>query len=92
MIKVDFIWINRDQRSFEWFIELLYQMEEEQEGDEAGHHKFLDVHMYSTATLKGADMRGIALQTNIDILRVCILYSLISKGTSVIFSTSAKKH
>ncbi len=32
--KVDFFWINRDQRSFEWFVSLLDQMEQEQE--EAG--------------------------------------------------------
>ena len=25
--KVDFIWINRDQKSFEWFINLLSQLE-----------------------------------------------------------------
>lgn len=28
--KVDFFWINRDQRSFEWFINLLSQLEIEQ--------------------------------------------------------------
>ena len=25
--KVDFIWINQDQKSFEWFINLLSQLE-----------------------------------------------------------------
>lgn len=28
--KVDFFWINRDQRSFEWFVNLLSQLEIEQ--------------------------------------------------------------
>ena len=28
--KVDFIWINRDQKSFEWFVNLLSQLEMEQ--------------------------------------------------------------
>ena len=28
--KVDFIWVNRDQTSFEWFVNLLSQLEAEQ--------------------------------------------------------------
>ena len=28
--KVDFFWINRDQKSFEWFVNLLSQLEMEQ--------------------------------------------------------------
>ena len=28
--KVDFFWINRDQKSFEWFVKLLSQLEVEQ--------------------------------------------------------------
>ena len=28
--KVDFFWINRDQRSFEWFLGMLNSLEEEQ--------------------------------------------------------------
>ena len=31
--KVDFFWINRDQKSFEWFLNLLSEMEAEQEND-----------------------------------------------------------
>ena len=27
--KVDFIWINRDQKSFEWFVDLLSHLEAE---------------------------------------------------------------
>ena len=30
LIKVDFFWINRDQKSFEWFVKLLSQLEIEQ--------------------------------------------------------------
>ena len=32
--KVDFIWINRDQKSFEWFLNLLSMIEADQETDE----------------------------------------------------------
>ena len=28
--KVDFIWVNREQRAFEWFLQLLTQLEMEQ--------------------------------------------------------------
>ena len=66
--KVDFFWINRDQKSFEWFLKLLNQMEAEQAGDEVGNHKFLDIHMYLTAALQKTDMRAIALQTAIEVL------------------------
>ena len=31
--KVDFIWINRDQKSFEWFLNLLSMIEADQETD-----------------------------------------------------------
>ena len=46
--KVDFIWINRDQKSFEWFVNLLSQLEEEQEehGGELG--RFLEMHLFVT--------------------------------------------
>ena len=66
--KVDFFWINRDQKSFEWFLQLLNQMEAEQEEEALGHHKFLDMHIYLTAALQRTDMRAVALQTAIDIL------------------------
>lgn len=38
-LQVDFIWINRDQKSFEWFVSLLTKLEmdqadEEPEGEE----------------------------------------------------------
>ena len=33
--KVDFFWINRDQKSFEWFLKLLTVMEAEQQEEEA---------------------------------------------------------
>ena len=32
--KDDFIWINRDQKSFEWFLNLLSMIEADQETDQ----------------------------------------------------------
>lgn len=58
--KVNFIWINRHHKSFEWFVGLLAQMELEQ--DQEDFEKFLDMKMYMTKELHKDDMRGIALQ------------------------------
>ena len=40
--KVDFIWINRDQKSFEWFVNLLSQLEAEQQEHGAELDRFLE--------------------------------------------------
>ena len=75
LVQVDFVWINNDQKSFEWFIQLLNQMEAEQADDALGNHKFLDVHMYLTSALQETDMRAVLLQTAIKILhqKVCTI-------------------
>ena len=49
--KVDFIWINRDQKSFEWFLNLLTKIEAEQEVDQdysCNNHtgQFLSQHLF----------------------------------------------
>jgi NADPH oxidase 5 len=41
--KVDFFWINRDQRSFEWFVNLLSQLEIEQAELGGAMDRFLDM-------------------------------------------------
>ena len=49
--KVDFIWVNRDQKNFEWFLNLLRQFEQEQEYYLASNEqekRFLDIHLYFT--------------------------------------------
>ncbi|KAJ8036007.1 NADPH oxidase 5 [Holothuria leucospilota] len=58
--KVNFIWLNRDHKSFEWFIGLLAQMELEQ--DREDFENFLEMEMFMTNELRKSDMRGIALQ------------------------------
>lgn len=58
--KVNFIWINRDNKSFEWFVGLLAQMELEQ--DQEHFEKFLDMEMYMTKALHENTMNSIALQ------------------------------
>ncbi|XP_038218084.1 NADPH oxidase 5 [Zerene cesonia] len=64
--KVDFFWINREQRSFEWFVSLLSQLEIDQAA--AGGARFLEMHMYITSALQRADMRALGLQLALDLL------------------------
>ncbi|XP_015198556.2 NADPH oxidase 5 isoform X2 [Lepisosteus oculatus] len=65
--KVDFIWINRDQRSFEWFVSLLTKLEMDQ-ADEEPEGRFLEMHMYMTSALSKNDMKAIGLQMALDLL------------------------
>merc|ERR1712045_595850 len=58
--KVDFFWINRDQKSFEWFVKLLSQLEIEQSEQDGVMGHFLDMHMYITSALQRTDMKQLA--------------------------------
>ncbi|MEQ2192913.1 hypothetical protein XENOCAPTIV_019648, partial [Xenoophorus captivus] len=65
--QVDFIWINRDQKSFEWFVSLLTKLEMDQaDGEPEG--QFLEMHMYMTSALSKNDMKAIGLQMALDLL------------------------
>ena len=66
--QVDFFWINRDQRSFEWFVQLLSQLEIEQAEKGGAMERFLDMHMYMTSALQKSDMRALGLQLALDLL------------------------
>ncbi|XP_053575550.1 NADPH oxidase 5 [Bombina bombina] len=65
--KVDFIWINRDQKFFEWFVSLLTKLELDQ-ADEEPEGRFLEMHMYMTSALSMNDMKAIGLQMALDLL------------------------
>nr|XP_016852000.1 PREDICTED: NADPH oxidase 5 [Anolis carolinensis] len=65
--QVDFIWINRDQTSFEWFVRLLMQLEGSQ-ADEDPSDRFLEMHLYMTSALNRNDMKAIGLQVALDLL------------------------
>ena len=64
---MDFIWINRDQRNFEWFLTLLTKLEREQSRD-TGFGHVLDMHMFMTSALTKKDMKGIGLQMALDLI------------------------
>jgi len=61
--KVDFIWVTREQRSLEWFISMLSQMEIEQRKN---NENFLETHLYVTSAKRQADLRSINLQLTLD--------------------------
>ena len=63
--KVDFIWITREQRSLEWFISLLSQIEIEQKknGDEP---LFLETSLYVTSARRQSDLSTIGLHITMD--------------------------
>ena len=66
-LQVDFFWINRDQKSFEWFVSLLSQLEIEQ-SEQCGFDRFLDMHMYMTSALRKTDVKAIGLQMALDLI------------------------
>ena len=68
MDQVDFFWINRDQKSFEWFVKLLSQLEIEQAEHGGAMSRFLDMHMYVTSALQRTDMKAVGLQLALDLL------------------------
>ncbi|XP_060064891.1 NADPH oxidase 5-like [Ylistrum balloti] len=71
--KVDFVWVNRDQKAFEWFVSLLTQLEIDQAeietcGGAEGSNRIIDMHMFMTAAQKKTDMKGIGLQMALDLM------------------------
>ena len=66
--QVDFFWINREQRSFEWFVNLLTQLEIEQAEKSGVMDRFLDMHMYITSGLQRTDLKAVSLQLALDLL------------------------
>lgn len=65
---MDFFWINRNQRSFEWFVNLLSQLEIEQAELGTTMEHFLEMHMYITSALQKNDMKAVGLQLALDLL------------------------
>jgi hypothetical protein len=56
--KVDFIWVNRDYQAFEWFIELLGQLELQQINSKAHKtERFIGIHLYMTSATVEQEIR-----------------------------------
>jgi len=59
--KVDFVWINREQKSFEWFVKLLLDLESQQL-NLPEDKRILSFHMYITSASDKSDIRSLVLQ------------------------------
>jgi len=63
--KVDFIWVTREQRSLEWFISMLSQMEIDQKKN---NHNFMETHLYVTSAKRQTDLKSIGLHMTLDVI------------------------
>jgi len=80
--KVDFFWINRDIRSFEWFLDLICQLDIEQvQGGEM--NRFLDIHLYNTSAKKDGEASGLSIYQEITALYGSEVGSEIDLGSKV---------
>ncbi|HBL10749.1 MAG TPA: ferric reductase [Cyanobacteria bacterium UBA11162] len=60
--KVHFYWLNREQKAFEWFIELLSQIEAEDT------NKLFDINLYLTGAQQKSDMKSSTLFVAMDLM------------------------
>jgi len=65
--KVDFVWINRNQKCFEWFVNLLSQIELTQ-AELAEKERFLEIHIYITSALAPTDIKAVSLHMALDLM------------------------
>ena len=67
--QVDFIWVTREQRSLEWFISLLAQMEIEQQRlrQKSDRGPLLEVHLYVTSAQSAADLKALNVYLSLDL-------------------------
>ena len=68
MFKVDFIWVNREQKSFEWFWGLLNHIEKELLDETKSTERLIDMHLFMTSAQSKTDMKGLGLQLALDLL------------------------
>lgn len=62
------MWINRDQKSFEWFLNLLGELEAEQTQGGALSQRIVDMRLFMTAAASKTDIKGMGLQLAMDLL------------------------
>ena len=55
--------MNRSNTAFEWFVQLLSQLELEQ----VGKDRFLDMHMYVTGAFSSTNTKAVLLQLALDL-------------------------
>ena len=70
------------QRSFEWFVNLLSQLEIEQAEMGGAMERFLDMHMYITSALQKTDMKAVGLQLALDLLHKKVQHTSLEPNLS----------
>ena len=68
MLKVDFFWINRSQDAFEWFVDMLREIDQAQERY-ATLEKMIDFHIYLTGAKRQNNMKSLFLTMALDAFR-----------------------
>lgn len=63
--RVDFIWMNRSQESFEWFADLLFRLENQLSS--LGYSDAVSLHMYMTGAKKKQELQGLGIQVALDV-------------------------
>lgn len=94
--KVYFYWLNRDRKSFEWFIEVLSRLEQEDT------ENLFDINLYLTGAQKRSDMKSSTLFMAMDLMhsrsQVDLITGLKSRTQTgrpnwdEIFSSVAEEH
>ena len=63
--QVDFVWLNRNHTAFEWFVDLLLGLEQQQ--SQYSLDRFLDLYLYMTG-IKRFDMKNVGIQMALDMV------------------------
>ncbi|MFK0732450.1 MAG: EF-hand domain-containing protein [Gloeotrichia echinulata GP01] len=94
--KVHFFWLNREQKSFEWFVELLSEIEAQDT------NKLFDINLYLTGAYQKSDMKSSTLFVAMDLMhsqtKVDLITGLKSRTKTgrpnwdEIFHNLAKQH
>lgn len=66
--KVHFIWVVQDNRSIEWFVDILESLEQMQLNVDAAK-RFVEVQVYVTSAKRMADLTSFAFVTALDLVR-----------------------
>ncbi|EFX85024.1 hypothetical protein DAPPUDRAFT_1878, partial [Daphnia pulex] len=75
---VDFMWVNRDLLSFQWFLELLLDLDKEQSVRGSVMENFLDIQLFQTGTKIMPDPHQPIYSTTVDLsgIRLVVLHKI----------------
>ena len=89
--QVDFFWVNREQKMFEWFTGILSQLEVEM-SEIDNMSNFLSLHLFLTSALQKTDMQTVLLQLAMDLVhRFAFVIMLVEFFFSLTNSPTTKQ-